>query len=246
MKTRIRASIVHLLISATVILAFTLTAILIWYRPPLNELHGVFDVLKLVVAVDVVLGPLLTLVVFNIEKPRAELIRDMSFIVLVQLAALGWGVYSTYKVRPVFVVFHADTLYSVTRDDVLSQGDYHGSVRMPGVFSPPLMVYSPPLDEKQVVQHVMDMLNKGVPDAMYLTDRYVPLDGHKDQVLSRAMDLKDTAKAPSKSQLDQFVAAHGGKLEDYFFYPIEFGPFKSIAGLRRDDLSMVDLLGGVK
>jgi len=48
-------------------------------------MSGVSDVFLLMLGVDVVLGPLVTLVVFNTRKPRAELVRDLAVVVLVQL-----------------------------------------------------------------------------------------------------------------------------------------------------------------
>lgn len=47
---------------------------------------GVSDLFVLMLGVDVgvVLGPLVTMVVFNTRKPRAELVRDLALVVLVQ------------------------------------------------------------------------------------------------------------------------------------------------------------------
>ena len=47
--------------------------------------------LFLVVGIDVVLGPLLTLIVFHPKKK--SLIWDLAVIVAVQLGALGYGVW---------------------------------------------------------------------------------------------------------------------------------------------------------
>jgi hypothetical protein len=62
----------------------------------------------IVVAVDVLLGPLITLVVFNRRKPRAELVRDLTVVGLIQLAALGYGLWSVCVARPVHLVFEYD------------------------------------------------------------------------------------------------------------------------------------------
>ena len=57
---------------------------------------------------DVILGPLITLAVFNRSKPRSELVRDLSFVGLIQLAALVYGLWTVCVARPVHLVFEFD------------------------------------------------------------------------------------------------------------------------------------------
>jgi len=58
--------------------------------------------------VDVILGPLITLTVFNRSKPRSELVRDLTVVGLIQLAALGYGLWTVFVARPVHLVFEYD------------------------------------------------------------------------------------------------------------------------------------------
>ena len=62
----------------------------------------------MLVAIDVILGPLLTFCIFNLKKPRKELVRDLAIIGLVQLSALGYGLWTVYEARPVYMVFEID------------------------------------------------------------------------------------------------------------------------------------------
>lgn len=91
---------------------------LLWYPYPYRIISGGQELFWLVVSVDVVLGPLLTLVVFNVRKPRAELVRDLTIIASVQLAALGYGLWSVYQSRPVYLVHEVDRLVAVSAIDV--------------------------------------------------------------------------------------------------------------------------------
>lgn len=246
MKTRVLASGVHLLASAAVMLVFLSIVYLIWYPAPLYKLHGTFDVIKLAVGVDLVLGPLLTLIVFDIRKPRRELVRDLSIIVLVQLSALAWGVHVTLKVRPEFVVMHLDTLYSITRDD-LSDNPGSANVDMPSFWQKPRYVYTLPLDEKQATRHVINMITKGAPDIMYQPDKYINLMDHKQEALTRAMDINAYLNDDQhKHYMDAFIHRHGGKPADYAFYSLEYGQYKTIVALDRTDLSVVGLLTPVR
>jgi hypothetical protein len=107
---RARAGLVHLLFSAILAAACAALVYLLWYPAPLGSMSGVSDLFVLMLGVDVVLGPLVTLVVFNTRKPRAELVRDLALVVLLQLGALGFGMWTVFAGRPVHGVFEYDRI----------------------------------------------------------------------------------------------------------------------------------------
>lgn len=95
-------------ISVALAVVAALLVFLVWYPYPYREISGGRALFFLVVAVDVIMGPLLTLTVFNIRKPRAELVRDLAMIGALQLAALGYGIWTVAVARPVHLVFEMD------------------------------------------------------------------------------------------------------------------------------------------
>ena len=100
--SRYRAASYHLIISAG-IAAITLTVMLaLWYPSPLFAAMGGMELIALIVGVDVAIGPLITLVIFDMRKK--ELLFDLAVIALLQVAALGYGVYTMSLARPVFMV----------------------------------------------------------------------------------------------------------------------------------------------
>ena len=80
----------------------------LWYPFPYREMSGGRELFILIVAVDMVCGPLLTLVLFDPTKPRAELWRDLGMVVLIQLSALGFGLHTVWQARPLFLVQEID------------------------------------------------------------------------------------------------------------------------------------------
>jgi hypothetical protein len=68
--------------------------------------------------VDVVLGPTLTAVIANPAKPLPVFQRDFLVIVLVQLCALGYGLYTLALARPVYMAFEVDRFRVVASADV--------------------------------------------------------------------------------------------------------------------------------
>ena len=107
-KSRLTAAGIHLGIS--LILASLAAALVfgVWYPYPFREISGGRSLFMLIVSVDVVLGPLLTLAVFNRNKPLAELRRDLVIIALLQLTALTYGLWTVAVARPVYLVFEVD------------------------------------------------------------------------------------------------------------------------------------------
>lgn len=117
-KTRFRAAGVHLGLSALVALLAGAVVFGLWYPYPYRVISGGQSLFWLVVTVDLVLGPLLTWIVFDRRKPRAELVRDVSVIALLQLSALVYGLLSVYQARPVYLVHEVDRFVVVSAADV--------------------------------------------------------------------------------------------------------------------------------
>jgi hypothetical protein len=117
-KDRLRASGIHLGASAAVAAAAALLVFGLWYPYPYREISGGRDLFGLVIAVDVVIGPLITLAVFDRRKPRGELRRDLTVVAMLQLAALGYGTWTVAQARPVHMVFEIDRFRVVHDVDV--------------------------------------------------------------------------------------------------------------------------------
>lgn len=112
------ASLKHLSASLAVALLCAALVFGLWYPYPYSELVGGRELFLIMISVDVVCGPLLTLVVFNPRKPRRELIRDIGIVVCLQLAALAYGLSTTIQARPVFLAFEADLFRVVGVPDI--------------------------------------------------------------------------------------------------------------------------------
>lgn len=112
------ASGIHLICSLLVGVLAGVLVFGLWYPYPYRELSGGRELFILIVAVDVVCGPLLTMVLFNPEKPRAELWRDLGLVALIQLGALGYGLFIVWQARPLFLVQEIDRFKVVMAPDL--------------------------------------------------------------------------------------------------------------------------------
>ena len=117
-KERLHASGIHFGISIVIALLAALLVFLVWYPYRYREISGGRDLFLILVAVDVVLGPLITLAIFNRAKPWRVLRRDLAFVGLIQLTALGYGMWAVFLARPVHLVFEFDRFRVVHAVDV--------------------------------------------------------------------------------------------------------------------------------
>ena len=113
---RWKAAAIHLGIS--VLIAITVVAVMLalWYPQPYFDAMGGTGLLKLLVGVDVTIGPLLTLIIF--DRRKKSLRFDLSAIAFLQIAALVYGVYVMFEARPVYTVFVKDRFEVVPADQL--------------------------------------------------------------------------------------------------------------------------------
>ncbi|MDB5894694.1 MAG: pilus assembly protein [Rhodoferax sp.] len=117
-KERLRAAGIHLGMSLAIALLAGLLVFGVWYPYPYREISGGRELFMLLVAVDVVLGPLLTLAIFDRTKTWPTLRRDLAVIGLLQLAGLSYGLWTVFVARPVHLVFEIDRFRVVHAVDV--------------------------------------------------------------------------------------------------------------------------------
>ncbi|MFZ3141643.1 TfpX/TfpZ family type IV pilin accessory protein [Polaromonas sp.] len=118
LKERSTAAALHLLASLAVASLAAVLVFFVWYPYPYREVSGGRELFLLIMAVDLVVGPLLTFVVFNRSKPRRELWRDLSIIGLLQLVTLCYGLWTVFAARPVYLVHEVERFRVVTAADI--------------------------------------------------------------------------------------------------------------------------------
>ncbi|WP_343642724.1 pilus assembly protein [Roseateles sp.] len=118
-RRRARAAGVHLLSCLVVAMAVAALVFLVWYPWPYRIVSGGEKLLFLVMGVDIVMGPLITLAIFDIRKPMRELKRDLAIIVALQLAALSYGLHTVYLARPAVLALEAERFRLTIANDVV-------------------------------------------------------------------------------------------------------------------------------
>lgn len=117
-QSAFRVALSHLGLSLAVAGAVAWLVFRIWYPSPLHEITGGRNIFLILMAVDVVCGPLLTLVLYDPTKSSFKWRLDLCLIAFVQLSALAYGLHQVSVARPVFVALEGDRFRLVQAFDV--------------------------------------------------------------------------------------------------------------------------------
>lgn len=107
-RKRLLAAFIHFLITLLVAGIAAALIFFVWFPADFAKMVGGWRLFVLVVCSDIVLGPVVSLVIFNTQKSRKELIADYVIVGFIQLAALIYGMSAIVVARPVYIVFAVD------------------------------------------------------------------------------------------------------------------------------------------
>jgi len=125
--TKLKATGIHICLSLVVFIYLAYQIYYNWYPQPYFSIDGGWQGIRLVAGVDLVLGPLLTFLIFDLSKSRKEIVFDLMTIVTIQFGALAYGVNATYNQRPVAIVIIDNFVLTATMEH------YGGSLSSEGV-----------------------------------------------------------------------------------------------------------------
>lgn len=183
--TRKSAFLLHLGLSLAIFAVLLGLMLVYWFPPPLFAYDGGWQGVRIIAAVDVVLGPALTLLLFKPGKPGLKF--DMSLVLGFQVVALAWGIWTTYHARPVVEVFVQDTFYSVSYAELKE-------VIPPEAFAQwvkfsPIYVYAEYPTDLEEKADVVRAARKQYGATFLDPSLYRPLAAHWPQVRQQGVDL---------------------------------------------------------
>ena len=199
--SRWQASAIHLAISSVIFLILLAIILYVWYPGLLFQIDGGWDGLQIVIGVDLVLGPLLTLIVFKAGKPSLKF--DLSCIAFLQAICLAGGVYIVHAERPIVLVLAWDTIYALAADE-LQDFDRDPAVLDQFAGPDPKFVYVE-LPENHVAAEIEAIRSTFIGDPLYVrTDRYVELpDADFAKYFRRSQNFLDSLADELREQLPE-------------------------------------------
>ncbi|MBX2809615.1 MAG: EcsC family protein [Cellvibrionaceae bacterium] len=101
---RLTSAFFHLLFSLFGVTLISFVVVWLWFPKPFYLLDGTLTAITLIACIDLVLGPLITLIVASGRKGVLNLLVDIGVILLIQMAALSYGLYKIYEERVIALV----------------------------------------------------------------------------------------------------------------------------------------------
>lgn len=215
--SRFQAFAIHFGISLVIFL-FLAAVILTWWYPGIFfDIDGGWEGIRLIALVDLVLGPLLTFIVYRHGKPGLKM--DLTLIGLFQAVCLSAGIWVVHNERPLAMVLVDDMFFSMSADDYLSVGIKPPDLSRFSERGPKWVTVELPED----VYESSDLRRAAVESEQPLRtlhEHYIPFDPkHLDtKAAISTKDLEDLDKQTGGIQ--QWIAEHGGTLADYLFYEV--------------------------
>jgi hypothetical protein len=217
------AALIHLCLS---LLATGSLAAAMWfalYPPPFFWIDGGMSVLRILLVVDVILGPALTFVVFN--RAKKEWRRDLAIIAIVQVLAFAYGAYTMARYRPVFAVYVDDNFFAVNwpRVEPATQDLAKPRALRQGQWAPAWVALDMPSDSHQAQELRRRTNPNGTTALPGMGDRYVPFSGAVAQkAFGTSADVESLARSNASiaAELARVKAQHPGPLTNYAFLPL--------------------------
>lgn len=221
---RYTAFATHLVISLVVFLSFLLLMLAYWYPSPFFFLQGGTQVLKILVGVDVILGPIITLIIFVPKKKGLKF--DIAVISILQIAALLYGANIIYDERPVFSVFAVDRFVVVGIHDIDAKKlpKEYGDISRSG----PIAVYAKFPDDIHERKKIMLEALSGGKDIEFRPETYRPLLDYWDKAKEKSIKYELVDNDQNRSVLKKFF--QGKNREDFVLFPI-YGRFNQVVAV---------------
>lgn len=242
--SRWKASFTHLLICVVVAIAVLSIMLFAWFPPPFFSAQGGKDLFYLIISIDIVLGPLITLIIFKHGKKGLKF--DLAVIALLQLSALAYGIYSISKARPVYMVYSVDRFELINARDIapgnLKQAKFEEFKSLPFT-GPQLIAAQLPSDSEEKNQLVFSVLEGG-PDISALPKYYVPYNNQKQNLINHLKPLSRIKSSARQANIDvnEIIRLAGIKEDKLGYLPIDTTKQDLTAIVNRDSGEIVDII----
>ncbi len=218
--SRWKAAGTHLAISFIVAALVGSVIYFVWYPPPYFTVAGGSNLMLLIMGVDVVIGPCLTLAVFKSGKKGLKF--DLAVISALQIAAFGYGLNVIAQARPIFIVMAQTQFFSPVYANSLSDADLAAAApefSRRSWTGPVLVGAVLPADAKEKSDLVFAAAQG--KDIDKFPKYYVSYAEVAAAALAKAKPLSDlAAKSPQNRSIVDAFLKNGQHLDDLVYLPL--------------------------
>jgi len=240
--SRLQAALIHLLISALVVGTVVGFVYWLWYPEPTFSIAGVLPIVFMLVGVDLVLGPLLTLIVYKHGKKGLRF--DLSVIALVQVAALVYGANILYEEKPHYLVFTIDRLEFVAQKDIdplVMRFEEDKTGRFAGL----VMVFARRPEDPEEFQRFFDStVFDGQPDLERRPEYWEPWSEDSEEIREKVRPIEEIATESADEQENLRLAIEQHKSDHPRLGILPIGTVEENIGMLvdQDTLEIIDVI----
>lgn len=220
-KSKFKAAGIHLGISSVIFLVLAYYIIFEWYPFPYFTADGGWQGIRIVALIDLVLGPFLTLIIYNQNKSKRQIRFDLSVIAVVQISVLLWGIYTVHNERPAAVVHWDGDFYTLPAKNFKAQDISLKELRQFSGEKPPL-IHAHRSTDIDTLHEVLRLSTEEMLAPFEQFHLYRPFKANKDEVFISQVDINEiiSFNEKMKKELSSFLAKSNGEKEDYIYMPL--------------------------
>jgi len=237
--SRFRASFLHFLMSLGVFVVLAYLVLFQWYPDFFYSIDGGWEGMRIIIGVDLILGPCLTMIVFKSGKPGLK--TDLTLIGVFQVICLLAGVYVVYNERPLYFIYYEKHFYSVRQATFADYGLLAPDVAQfeAGV---PAHIFTKLPDSPIEEASLREILfADNVPPWLH-TPLFEPLVPHMQKVITEGIDYDELLDRDQDNSIPGWLESHGGELNDYAFYPIHSRYLDAFLAIEKSGMAVIGIV----
>jgi len=219
-KNKFKASLIHLALSFALVSLIIASTIYFWYPSDFLGITNYKHIALLIISIDLVLGPVLTFVVFSPKKKSLKF--DLAVIAAMQLSALAYGVHALYETHPLFITYNHKGFNIVQANEVNPNDAKDAQFQISKLTALKLAFAKMPDDPVKQSEIMMGVDLKGEPDIDKRAAYFEPIENHLGTVLKDSLDVvklfdEDNLTPSTKA----FLKKHGKNKDQYAYLPLK-------------------------
>lgn len=203
MSKRLSFFIGHLAISLCIALIVISLIYGLWYPAPLAKAVGITHIFLMLLAIDVILGPVLGFWVY--KEAKKSLKFDLTVIIFLQIAALIFGIYNIAQARPAWIVFNTDRFELVRNNELLVPEKKIKSEFFPVSWTGPKWTAVKVSGNIQQKNEDLFVEALGGVSIAQRPERYIDINQVKTDIQKRALPLKKLYQYNDKQQVKKIL-----------------------------------------
>lgn len=175
----------------------------VWYPSPLAKANDVSHIFLMMLAIDIIVGPLLTLLVY--KEGKKTLKSDLSVIILIQVSAFLYGFYTIAQGRPAWLVFYHDRFDQVTVVEISQKNHekFKYEYKNAPMLGPKFVAVK--FSNNSETRKKDTLLELSGTTLAMRPERYLPLMDIKDQIREKALNLELLRDFNSPLEIDKIL-----------------------------------------